>query len=161
MPIQGSLSIWEHKHFLSLFTVQFSEAIVVSCSGTVLCLCSPLPFADQHGTTVHLFMIYSSQWLGPDYTDKHSRLFEGQLHLWNDTQTVPKLWECFQSKKGQWKNPTGSSLRRAFLSWSPGNKIIILIFFLWNSFAVISVQESHKNWREDKKRNQGLGLSDV
>lgn len=49
------------KISLSLFMLRFSEAIVVSCSGTVLCLCSSLPFVDQHGTTVHLFMIYFSQ----------------------------------------------------------------------------------------------------
>lgn len=89
------------KISLSLFTLRFSEAIVVSCSGTVLCLCSPLPFVDRHGMTVHLFMIYFSQWLGPDYTDKHSRLLEGQLDLCNDTQTVLKLWEHFQTKKGK------------------------------------------------------------
>lgn len=134
--------------------LRFSEAIVVSCSGAVLCLCSSLPFVDQHGTTVHLFMIYFSQWLGPDYIDKHSGLFEGQLDLCNDTQTVLKLWECFQTKTGQWKNSTGSSLRRAFLSLSPGNKTKNLIFYLefFCSYQCQSDPQKLKRRQEKKTR---------
>lgn len=90
---------------LRLFMLRFSKAIMVSCSGISLCLCFPLPFVEQHGMAVHLFMIYFTQWLGPDYTDKHSRLSEGQLDLCNDTQSVPRSWEGFQSKKGQWQIP--------------------------------------------------------
>lgn len=101
---------------------------MVSCSGAVLCLCFPLPFVDQHGTAVHLFMIYFTQWLGPDYTDRHSRLFEGQLDLCNDTQTVLKSWEYFQPKKGQWKNSTRTSPRRAFLSLIPGRNINLFFY---------------------------------
>lgn len=116
MPIQGFLSLSSltlsllhlgTEISLSLFTLRFSEAIMVSCSGAVLCLCFPLPFVEQHGMTVHLFMIYFTQWLGPDYTDRHSRLFEGQLDLCNDTLTVPKSWEHFQSKKASGKTPPG------------------------------------------------------
>lgn len=133
--------------------LRFSEATVVSCSGAVLCLCSPLPFVDQHGTTVHLFMIYFSQWLGPDYTDKHSRLFEGQLDLCNDTQEVSKLWEHFQSKKGQWKNSTGSSQRRAFLSLSPGNKTKKkLIFYLKFICSYQCPSEPQKLKRRQEKK---------
>lgn len=113
---------------LSLFTLRFSEAVMVSCSGTVLFPCFPLPFAEQHGMAVHLFMIYFTQWLGPDYTDRHSRLFEGQLDLCNDTQTVPKPWGHFQTKNGQWKNSTRISPRRPFLSLIPGSKNKNLIF---------------------------------
>lgn len=106
--------------------------------------------------SVHLFVIYFLQWLGPGYTDKHSRLFEGQLDLCNDTQTVPKLWECFQSKKGQWKNSTGSSPRTAFLSLNPGNKTQKVIFYLefFCSYQCPSDPQKLKR-RQEKKLKPG------
>lgn len=128
---------------------------MVSCSGAVLCLCFPLPFVEQHGTAVHLFVIYFTQWLGPDYTDRHSRLFEGQLDLCNNTVTVPKSWERFQSKKASGKTPPGPPPRRAFLSLIPGRKNKNLYFFIWNSSAIISAQGMYKNWRQEEKLRPG------